>query len=177
MFRVGVFMGGLTTGSAADSRGLLSETSSASRLWVLGMPAGVALLREFGVVKIPIPTSSYMISQSRFSESLTLGSLVFGLELGVGFRTRIDNIGPYLLAVYVLLVAPRWGVITVLSLGWAIGRTFALAIRLIPRLRQREYLSERFGRSRYDSVLGKIGGVSARLTAVAGIVFAMTSGA
>lgn len=161
-------MGGLfTTSFIWVLSGLLSKTSLDVRLWTLGVVAAIALLREVGAIRLATPTTSYMIPQSRFWDSRTLGSLWFGVELGLGFRTRIYNFGPYLLAVLVLLLSPPFSAVVALSSGWAIGHSWALVVRLVPRVRQWEYLDEVYDEnSRYDRILNAVAGASAKLTAL-----------
>lgn len=94
----------------------------------------------------------------------------------MGFRTRIYNFGPYLLTVLVLLLSPPFGAVVALSIGWAIGRSWALVVRLMPRVRQWEYLDEVYGeKSRYDRMLNAVGVASAKLTALGSLAVALVA--
>lgn len=172
----GVFIGGAATAYLLwVLSGLLSVMPPPARFSILTLFLGVALAREVGLLSLPIPSSSYVIHQRRFQRFLVLGSFAFGLELGLGFRTRIYNAGPYVLAIILLLAPPGPEIVLVLAWGWALGRTFAVALRLRPDLREREHLQEASNvPAAYDDMLGRVSSVSARLVSVAGIAFALS---
>lgn len=174
-FAVGVFAGGLTTGFLLwVLSGLIYPIPLLIRLAVLLVFALVALVREVGVFQFDLPSAARIIPQTTFSGSLALGALNFGFELGLGFRTRVYNAGPYLMALLVLLVGPSASSVALLALGWSLGRTFAVAIRLRRSLRQRELEEEETGiRTRYDQVLSTVSGRSANLATLSVAVFVL----
>ena len=172
MFGAGVFLGGLGSGFVLwIFSGIFTAVPLSTRLWVLLPMVAAALAYEFGVMRFNIPSSSYMVPASRFSDSIPLGAFVFGMELGVGVRTRVYNSGPYLLAIMLVLMSPSGLVIVMTSLGWTLGRTWAVAIRLGTSMREGEYVEEgRMVMNSYDQVVGKLSALSGKLTASAGLI-------
>lgn len=53
------------------------------------------------------------------------GELWYGFELGVGFRTKVANVSPFLLAVVLLYAATLTAAFAVAT-GWAVGRSLSL---------------------------------------------------
>ena len=157
----GLFMGGVITASGITVvGGLVRPIGVVSALAILWFLLLVSILIDAKILKVQLPETKYLIPASRFETSLALGIVIFSIELGLGFRTRISYAAPYIVAVYLLLLSDGVGGILMIA-GWALGRSALMTIYL-PRSRrlnhgtlptedeirnQRLLLVERIGRS------------------------------
>lgn len=138
-FAGGTFFGGALTAVAIwVCSGLLASLPMTLRYALLAIFALLALAREFNLIAFATPSSQRLIPITRFSRSMLCGMFLFGFELGLGFRTKIVNVGPYLLMVILLLLPPAPLGILAVSAGWAVGRTFAFLARVESAIRMNE---------------------------------------
>lgn len=134
LFLVGAVGGGLAVAAALFVVAGLTGALPSPALAVL-LSATVALLAtvESGRVRNRLGGRQEPIPQARFRRSMLRGQLAFGAELGLGFRTRITHMGPYLLVAVLLLGrvdAPGFALVAV---GWGLGRGSAFVVRLLQR--------------------------------------------
>lgn len=97
----------------------------------------VAILRDLHLVDLPLPERTALVPRSVFEPGLPRGALRFGIELGVGFRTRLPSTIPYVLALAVLLGVPDVRQVVFLAFGFAAGRGSAVVGRAVSRDGQR----------------------------------------
>jgi hypothetical protein len=132
-FAMGVFGGGFATGLLLFlSSGLVQWMPISVRLFVTATVAAFLFVHEARWVDLRLPKQKLtrMIPPERFSPSFLRGMGVFGFELGLGFRTYIPHVGPYVIALLILLWAGSPIAIVIAALGWAIGRTVPLVARI-----------------------------------------------
>ncbi|MGH3378408.1 MAG: hypothetical protein ACRDP6_27165 [Actinoallomurus sp.] len=128
---------------------LLGGTLSASVLWLLSgfaapLPppvragaivavAAVAVAREAGWVRVPMPQNARQIPQEVLSSRIRRGALRFGFELGTGVRTFVSASAPYVVALG-LPLAHQGPVTTILAgTGFGAGRAVTAAVRYASR--------------------------------------------
>lgn len=131
-FILGVATGGLLTGTVLVAIGSL--------MWWLPSTLGIVAFVivaiwlgaiETGTIKARLPQSHRMIQPTRFHQSTGSGFFLFGLELGLGFRTYIPRTGPYLLASATVLLVSSWQALLLLAFGWGLGRSIPLIIQIL----------------------------------------------
>lgn len=88
------------------------------------------MVRELHLLRYPLPQNDRQVPTEVFRRGPLVGSLIFGLELGVGFRTKVTSAIPYISVAVLVLggVGPLSAV--VLGCGFAAGRF------MMPLLRQ-----------------------------------------
>ncbi|HEY6740157.1 MAG TPA: hypothetical protein VI076_15040 [Actinopolymorphaceae bacterium] len=91
--------------------------------------AAAAVLRDLGVIDVPMPQNARQIPQDVLHRHLVRGSLQFGFELGTGVRTYISSSAPYAVAAIALLSTPG------LLIAWAVGAGFGLGRAATPLAR------------------------------------------
>lgn len=122
---------------------------SAAVLWLLSgltapVPAGwrwagvllvaaLGLLRQLGLIRIPLPQNGRQVPQDVLQRHLLLGSLRFGIELGTGVRTFVSASAPYVLAAGLLLVGHDLRVAVLAGLGFGAGRAATPLLRHLSR--------------------------------------------
>lgn len=125
---------------------MVGAFASAALLWVIGglsepIPTSVVrivlvsavatlLLRDLGVVRFWLPENHRQVPQSVLGKPGLRPALLFGAELGTGFRTYVPTTPPYMLALAILLLPVSWGAVTAASLGFAAGRATTAALRM-----------------------------------------------
>jgi hypothetical protein len=130
------FVSGVTVGGAVCSFGLLVLSGlvrwapASLRLAAFLAAAALLLAVERGWVRLRLPDNHRLIPPSRFEHSAPVAGLLFGAELGLGFRTRIPTVAPYVLAALVLFQIDSAGQVLALSAGWGLGRGLPLFLRL-----------------------------------------------
>jgi hypothetical protein len=92
--------------------------------------AVLMLLRELGVVRIPLPQNTRQVPQDVLQRHLVSGALQFGFELGTGVRTYVSASAPYVLVAAVLLSGGQLHVALLVGLGFGAGRAATPLARL-----------------------------------------------
>lgn len=130
LFVLGLIAGGLLSGVVLGALSGLSAPLPAS--WRYAAIVAVALLgvlREAGVVTIPLPQNAWQVPQNVLRHSPRRGALRFGFELGTGVRTYVSATAPYVLAVAVFLGGQRLLVAALAGAGFGAGRAATPVIR------------------------------------------------
>jgi hypothetical protein len=96
---------------------------------VLVAVATAGLLRETGLVRLPLPQNSWQVPLDVLQRGLVRGSLRFGVELGTGVRTYISATAPYVLAAGVLLCGQHYPVALLAGAGFGLGRATTTLLR------------------------------------------------
>jgi hypothetical protein len=108
--------------------GLASPLPSPVRyLTVLGF-ALVGVLRDAGVVRLPLPQNGRQVPREVLRRPVR-GALRFGFELGTGVRTYLSATAPYVVAVALLLLTPGLLDAVAAGVGFGIGRAATPLIR------------------------------------------------
>lgn len=109
--------------------GLSAPLPSSWRYATIAAVALLGLLRETGVVTIPLPQNARQVPQDVLRRSPRRGALRFGFELGTGVRTYLSATAPYVLAVAVFLGGQRLEVAALAGVGFGAGRAATPLIR------------------------------------------------
>ncbi len=122
--------GGLFSGVVLGLFSGLSTPLPASwRYTAIVAVALLGVLRDGGVVTIPLPQNARQVPQDVLRRSPGRGALRFGFELGTGVRTYVSATAPYVLAVAVLLGGQRPQVATLAGVGFGAGRAATPLLR------------------------------------------------
>lgn len=126
----GLCCGGLLSGLLLGvAGGLLSPLPLAARQVAVLAVAALGLLRELGVVPIPLPQNTRQVPPDVLARNLFRGAGQFGFELGTGVRTYVSASTPYVLAAAVLLAAgPPAAALA--GLGFGAGRAATPLLRV-----------------------------------------------
>ncbi|WP_327589493.1 hypothetical protein OHA25_22705 [Nonomuraea sp. NBC_00507] len=108
---VGVILGGIV-------QGLLPLPV---RLAALAMLAAAVLLREVGLIKLPVPENARLVPEHVLHRGRVLGGIQFGFEMGTGMRTYSPSSLPHLVLAAVLLALP-WNGALAAGAGFAVAR-------------------------------------------------------
>jgi hypothetical protein len=151
-----VVVGGAITGSGLYVlAGLVQELRADLRL--APFLVGCALLSLVGRgTRRALPEITKMIPQTRFHRGLLRGIHIFGIELGLGFRTRIPTAGPYLLAATVVFYSTSFRDVAAAAAGWGLGRGLPLYLRLLARDAQRDSVSIHRALTDFDAKLTSV---------------------
>ena len=133
---LGLFVVGLLGGSLLTATvlwvfsGLAEPLPVAARdAAVLGV-AALAVLRDGGVLRVPLPQNPRQVPQEVLLRSWHRGALRFGFELGTGVRTFLSASAPYAVAAALLLGGPSLvGAALPAGLGFGAGRALAPLLR------------------------------------------------
>jgi hypothetical protein len=109
--------------------GLSAPLPVSSRYAAIAAVAVFGVLRETGVVTIPLPQNARQVPQDVLRHSPLRGALRFGFELGTGVRTYVSATAPYVLAVAVLLGGQRAQVAALAGVGFGAGRAATPLVR------------------------------------------------
>jgi hypothetical protein len=90
------------------------------RLGGLALLAAAVLLRELGLIRLPVPENARLVPEHVLHRGRALGGLQFGFEMGTGMRTYSPSALPHLVLAAVVLALPWQGAL-------AAGAGFALA--------------------------------------------------
>lgn len=167
VFTFGATAGGIVTGSLFFLLGgLIQWFPAVIRSCMLCGLVGAAVWLSRRKRRVRLPQRQVMIPPTRFAGSLRSGFLLFGFELGLGFRTIIPSVGPYLAAAAVLLLSESLTDVMLISLGWGVGRSVPLWLRVHKRSRG----THAGGGSEvgltvtaFEVVLGRLSSLAARL--------------
>lgn len=92
--------------------------------------ATTAILRDAGLVRIPMPQNARQVPQEVFQRNLLRGSAQFGFELGTGVRTYVSSSAPYVVAAAVLLTVESPLAALLTGLGFGAGRAATPLMRV-----------------------------------------------
>ncbi|MEV6104304.1 hypothetical protein AB0M28_06245 [Streptomyces sp. NPDC051940] len=95
------------------------------RLAVFGLLAAAVLLREWGLLALPVPENKRLVPEQVQHRGRVLGPVQFGFEMGTGMRTYSPSALPHLVLLGIVLVVPFTGAV-------AAGAGFALARWIMP---------------------------------------------
>ncbi len=109
--------------------GLVTPVPAGVRRAALVAVALLGLLRELGVVRLPLPQNARQIPQDVLHRDRLRGSTQFGFELGTGVRTYVSATAPYVLAVAVLLLGQDLAAAVAAGLGFGAGRAATPLLR------------------------------------------------
>lgn len=113
--------------------GLVQPVPQPVRHGALLAAAGIAVLRDAGILRLPLPQRSWQVPQDVLRGGAVRGAVRFGLELGTGVRTYLSASAPYVLALALLLVGPALGAAAAAGAGFGIGRAGTPLARLLSR--------------------------------------------
>jgi hypothetical protein len=91
------------------------------RLALLGLVAGAVLLRETGLIKLPVPENKRLVPEHVLQRGRVFGGIQFGFEMGTGMRTYSPSSLPHLVLVAIVLVVPFSGALAAAG-GFAAAR-------------------------------------------------------
>ena len=129
-FVVGLLAGGLVAGTVLWLLSGLSRPVPAQICLAVLLPlAGLAILRDLGIVHLDLPQNRRQVPRTVFSRGVQRAALQFGFELGTGVRTYVPTTVPYLVALAVLLVRPGLLLSVLAGLGFGLGRALGLLAR------------------------------------------------
>lgn len=146
--------------------GLATPVPEPVRYWIVVAVAVLGVLRDAGVVRVPLPQNARQVPQTVLTGDVATGSLRFGFEMGTGVRTYVSSTVPYVLVAALVLTAP--GIVTAI----AAGAGFGIGRALTPTVRYAAHDGET-----WDDVLHthlstiKLGGGSAVAVALAVLLF------
>ncbi|GAA2098768.1 hypothetical protein [Actinomadura alba] len=95
------------------------------RLGLLGLVAVAVLLREGGLVTLPVPENQRLVPEHVQHRGRLVGTIQFGFEMGTGMRTYSPSALPHLVLLAILLALPFHGAL-------AAGAGFAAARWIMP---------------------------------------------
>jgi hypothetical protein len=123
-FSAGLVAGGVLTATALWLlSGLARPVPVALRYGVLVTVAALAVLRDAGLVRLPLPQSSRQIPREVLATGRPgRGALQFGFELGTGVRTYLSASAPYVVAAALLLAGPGPVAAVLAGAGFGAGR-------------------------------------------------------
>ena len=126
----GLLLGGLCSALVLHvGSGLVSPVPVEVRRALLVAVVLVGLLRELGLVELPLPQNARQIPQAVLQRDRRRGSVQFGFELGTGVRTYVSATAPYVLAVAVLLLGQDLAAAVAGGLGFGAGRAATPLLR------------------------------------------------
>jgi hypothetical protein len=91
------------------------------RLVVFGLLVLAVLLREAGLVVLPVPENKRLVPENVQHRGRVVGPIQFGFEMGTGMRTYSPSALPHLVLLGVLLVLPFSGALAA-GIGFAAAR-------------------------------------------------------
>jgi hypothetical protein len=142
-FLAGSVLGGTLTGSLAGVASLAFPTLDFGMIIVvIGLTIVAALARDMGVFNVHLPENRRQVRSSVYDLPASAGALMFGFELGTGFRTFITSSAPYIALVGIVLVG-RPATAILAGVGFGTGRGFIPF--LLPTLRNLADLERRPG--------------------------------
>lgn len=103
------------------------------RLGILGLLVALLLLHETSVIRLRLPERREQVPRDRVRSATPRSAIVFGFELGLGFRTYVTATAPYVLLVAIFLVVPSLGLLISAAVGFALGRSLVLLVRALLR--------------------------------------------
>ncbi|MGX7825978.1 hypothetical protein ACTG9Q_12870 [Actinokineospora sp. 24-640] len=131
---LGSFTAGLLAGGVLSAvvlwllGGLVAPVPQAVRYGLIIAFAVLAVLRDAGLVRFPLPQNARQIPQDVLRRG-TRGALRFGFELGTGVRTYVSATSPYVLAAALLLAGPGIAAAVLAGIGFGGGRALTPLVR------------------------------------------------
>lgn len=133
-FTAGLLLGGALSGLVVWLLSGLSEPIPRSgRAVAVAAVAAAGVLREFGLLRFPLPQNARQIPLDVLRLRPRLGPMQFGFELGTGVRTYVTSSAPYVVALALLLSHPAPQVAVTTGLGFGVGRALTAATVLWSR--------------------------------------------
>lgn len=133
-FAAGLVAGGMLSAAVAVVLGSLvrGPVPPSARYAISLAVLGILLLREVGVLRLPLPQQRRLVPESVFRLGRHLGPLQFGIEMGTGVRTYLPSGLPYALLAAVALLA-RWPDAVLAGAGFGLGRALMTTAALSTR--------------------------------------------
>jgi len=103
----------------------------------------VALIGWYMTLSMPNrnwPEPQGQISRTNLLARSAWGPFAYGVEAGVGFRTKVQNPTPFVLVALILGTGQVWFALAIAG-GWALGRTLTPVAMILGRASQQEALS------------------------------------
>ena len=125
----GAAAGGVTTAVGLwIISGLFEPVSLAGRRMTLFLVVGfVVILRAMGAFHL-LPQAKRQVPTSIFEQDFRVAAFGFGFELGTGVRTYLSSLGPYAVALGVVLLRPSFATSVMLGLSFGLGRWSAFRL-------------------------------------------------
>ncbi|MDX3104766.1 hypothetical protein [Nonomuraea angiospora] len=122
-FGLGLWLGATSVAVVAAALGgvVQSLLPPAVRLVPLGLVALAVLLREAGVITLPVPENKRLVPEHVLHRGRVFGGVQFGFEMGTGMRTYSPSALPHLVLLAVLLAVPFSGALAAAA-GFAAAR-------------------------------------------------------
>jgi hypothetical protein len=134
VFTLGLLLGGTLSATVVWLlSGFSAPISPQGRVWAILGVALLGVLREAGLIRIPLPQNARQIPQDVLQRRLRLGTLQFGFELGTGVRTFVSASAPYVLALGLLLSHQGFLATAVVGTAFGLGRSVTAALTLWSR--------------------------------------------
>lgn len=111
--------------------GLATPVPEPARYAVVVAFAVLAVARDAGLLRLPLPQRSWQVPQDVLHRSPVRGALTFGAELGSGVRTYVSASAPYVLALALLIGGVGFGTALATGAGFGIGRAGTPLVRLL----------------------------------------------
>jgi len=111
--------------------GLAEPLPELARHAALLLAAGIAVLRDAGVLRLPLPQRGWQVPQHVLHGGAVGGAVRFGVELGTGVRTYLSATTPYVLALALLLGTGGVGTAVALGGGFGMGRAATPSVRML----------------------------------------------
>lgn len=113
--------------------GLAAPIPPPARHAVILLAAALAVLRDAGLLRLPLPQRTWQVPQHVLRRPIA-GGLRFGFELGTGVRTYLSASTPYVLAIALLVgggVDSGLGTALAAGVGFGLGRACTPLVRLL----------------------------------------------
>ena len=134
MFTAGLVAGGVLTATVLWLlSGLAQPVPPAARYAVILLVAVLAVARDAGLVRLPLPQRTWQVPQHVLRRGPLRGALWFGVELGTGVRTYVSASTPYVLAVALLAGGAGFGTAVAAGAGFGLGRACTPLVRMLSR--------------------------------------------
>jgi hypothetical protein len=129
VFVLGLLLGGLASGLVLGlASGLAAPLPAGWRQAAALAAALLGLLRETGLIRLPLPQNTRQVPQDVLQRNFRRGALQFGFELGTGVRTYVSATAPYVLAAALLLTGTLPAAL-IAGLGFGAGRAATPLLR------------------------------------------------
>jgi hypothetical protein len=122
-FGVGLVLGASVVAFTAAILGGLVQAlvPEQVRLGLLGGLALAVLLREAGLISLPVPENRRLVPEVVLQRGRMLGPIQFGFEMGTGMRTYSPSALPHLVLLAIVLAIPLPGAMLA-AVGFAAAR-------------------------------------------------------
>ncbi|MCG5212085.1 hypothetical protein [Streptosporangium sp. KLBMP 9127] len=118
------------TAVAAVAGGVVQSLLPAPlRLAVLGLLAAAVLLREAGLISLPVPENRRLVPEHVLNRGRLAGGIQFGFEMGTGMRTYSPSALPHLVLAALVLAVPLPGALAA-GTGFAAARWIMAAVSM-----------------------------------------------